>query len=264
MSYTITEIIDTFGIITLNREDKRNALSADLIHDLLESLEFMERNKVRVVILRASAKVKCWSAGHDVSELPTNSTADPLRYSDSLELGIRAIRKFPSPVIAMVHGTVWGGACDMALNCDMIIGDPTCSFAITPAKLGVPYNPSGIMHFLTRIPLHIAKEMFFTAQPLDANRAERVGILNHLVPEEELEKFTYDMARLISSHSSESISVMKEQARIIYDSFPINPETWEYIQELRRKVYQGNQYNEGIQAFLQKRVPNFLDATHNK
>jgi methylmalonyl-CoA decarboxylase len=256
MAYTINEIIDNFGVITLNREEKRNALSADLIYDLVESLDFMERNRVRVVILRASPNVKCWSAGHDVSELP-RTNVDPLRYSDPLELGIRAIRKYPSPVIAMVHGTVWGGACDMTLNCDLIIGDPTCSFAITPAKLGVPYNPSGIMHFLSRIPLNIAKEMFFTALPIAAERAERVGILNHLVPEEELEKFTYDMARNISSHSSESISVMKEQARIIADSFPINPETWEYIQELRRKVYQGHHYYEGIDAFLQKRKPDF-------
>jgi methylmalonyl-CoA decarboxylase len=257
MSYTITEIVDNFGVITLNREDKRNALSSALIHDLIKSLDFMESNKIRVVILRASAKVKCWSAGHDVSELPTNTNADPLRYSDSLELGIRAIRRYPSPVIAMIHGTVWGGACDMALNCDMIIGDPTCSFAITPAKLGVPYNPSGILHFLNRVPLNIAKEMFFTALPIEAERAERVGILNHLVPEAELESFTYDMARHIICQSSESISAMKEQARIIGDSYPINPETWEYIQELRRKVYQGHHYYEGINAFKEKRKPEF-------
>ena len=258
MSYTQTEIIDNFGVITFNREDKRNALSAALIHDLIESFDFMERNKVRVVILRASSRVKCWSAGHDVSELPTNSTADPLRYSDPLELGIRAIRKYPAPVIAMIHGTVWGGACDMAVNCNMIIGDPTCTFAITPAKLGVPYNPSGILHFLNRVPLNIAKEMFFTALPIDAVRAESVGIVNHIVPEAELEAYTYNLARHICQQSSESIAVMKEQARIIADSFPINPETWEYIQELRRKVYQGEQYNEGVRAFLQKRVPNFV------
>ncbi|NWJ97564.1 MAG: methylmalonyl-CoA decarboxylase [Chloroflexi bacterium] len=256
MAYTLTEIIDNFGVITLNREDKRNALSGALIYDLINSLEFMERNKVRVVILRASSRVKCWSAGHDVAELPTTNV-DPLRYSDPLELGIRAIRKYPAPVIAMIHGTVWGGACDIAINCDLIIGDPTCTFAITPAKLGVPYNPSGIMHFLSRVPLNIAKEMFFTALPIEAERAERVGIVNHLVPEAELEKFTYDLARHIGNHSSESIAVMKEQARIIGDSFPINPETWEYIQELRRKVYQGKHYYEGISAFMEKRKPNF-------
>jgi len=257
VKYVIPQIIENFGVITLNREDKRNALSGELIADLIEALTYMEQDKVRAVVLRASKNVKTWSAGHDVAELPRNN-ADPLRWSDPLEEGIRAVRKFPAPVIAMVHGTVWGGACDLAINCDLIIGDSTCSFAITPAKLGVPYNPSGIMHFLTRVQLNIVKEMFFTALPLDASRAERVGILNHLIPEAELEDFTYGLARHIGTLSSHSIAVMKEQARIITDSYPVNPETWEYIQELRRKVYQGHHYNEGIDAFMQKRTPNFV------
>lgn len=248
--------MDKFGIVTLNREDKRNALSAGLIKDLVESLDYLKANNVRAVILRASSEAKTWSAGHDVGELPRNN-ADPLRWSDPLEEGIRAINRFPSPVIAMIHGTVWGGACDLVLNCDMIIGDRTSGFAITPAKLGVPYNPSGIMHFVMRLPLNIVKEMFFTALPLNAERALQVGILNHLVPDAELEDFTYNMVRHICTLSHHSISVIKEQARIIADSFSVNAETWEYIQELRRRVYQGHHYYEGIDAFLEKRTPNF-------
>jgi methylmalonyl-CoA decarboxylase len=249
-------MVDKFGVITLAREEKRNALSHDLIVDLIEALEFMKTNEARAVILRASDSVKTWSAGHDVAELPRNN-ADPLRWSDPLEAGIRAINRFPTPVIAMVHGTVWGGACDLTLNCDLIIGDESCSFAITPAKLGVPYNASGIMHFLMRLPLNVAKEMFFTALPLSAERALQVGILNHLVPSQELESFTYSMAKHICTLSNQSITVIKEQARIIADSLSINPETWEYIQELRRKVYQGDHYYEGISAFLEKRTPDF-------
>ncbi len=256
MNCVKTELIDKFGVITLNRENKRNALCAELITDLVGALDYMKANHVRVVILRASQNAKTWSAGHDVAELPRNN-ADPLRWSDPLEEGIRAINRFPAPVIAMVHNTVWGGACDMVLNCDLIVGDPTSGFAITPAKIGVPYNPSGIMHFLMRLPLHIVKEMFFTALPLSADRALQVGIMNHLVPEEDLEDFTYNMARHICTLSHDSIAVIKEQARIIGDSFSVTTETWEYIQELRRKVYQGNHYHEGIDAFLEKRAPNF-------
>ncbi|NWJ47519.1 MAG: methylmalonyl-CoA decarboxylase [Chloroflexi bacterium] len=257
MSSVHTELVDKFGVITLNREEKRNALSAELISDLVAALDFMKQSNVRAIILRASSKSKTWSAGHDVSELPRNN-ADPLRWSDPLEEGIRAINRFPTPVIAMVHGTVWGGACDLTFNCDLIVGDPTCAFAITPAKLGVPYNPSGIMHFLMRLPLNVVKEMFFTALPLNADRALQVGILNHLVSEDELEAFTYNLATHICTLSHHSISVIKEQARIIADSFSINTETWEYIQELRRRVYQGRHYHEGIEAFLEKRSPNFV------
>ncbi|HEX2913985.1 MAG TPA: methylmalonyl-CoA decarboxylase [Chloroflexia bacterium] len=257
MRYVRTEVIEQFGVVTLNREDKRNALSHDLIVDLIEGLEELKQARVRAVVLRASNNVKVWSAGHDVAELPRNCKADPLRYSDPLEEGIRALRRFPAPIIAMIHGTVWGGACDLVLNCDLIVGDTTSSFAITPAKLGVPYNPSGILHFINRVPLNVAKEMFFTAQALDAERALHVNILNHLLPVEELEEYTYNMARRISTLSPCSITVMKEQMRIITDSFPSNPETWEYIQELRRKVYQSNDYEEGVSAFLEKRSANF-------
>lgn len=252
-----TELVGKYGVLTLNRDDKRNALSAELIKDLIDGLEYLKANQIRAVVLRASNQAKTWSAGHDISELPRNN-ADPLRWSDPLEAGIRAINRFPAPIIAMVHNMVWGGACDLVLNCDLIVGDPTCAFAITPAKLGVPYNPSGIMHFLMRLPLHIAKEMFFTALPLNAERALQVGILNHLVPEAELEDFTYGLARHITTLSYQSISVIKEQTRIIADSFSVNTETWEYIQELRRRVYQGKHYSEGIEAFLQKRSPNFV------
>jgi methylmalonyl-CoA decarboxylase len=250
-------VVEHFGVITLNREEKRNALGAELINDLVESLNYLKSQHIRALILRASSTSKTWSAGHDVVELPRNN-ADPLRWSDPLEEGIRAINRFPAPVIAMVHGTVWGGACDIILNCDLVVGDNTCGFAITPAKLGVPYNASGIMHFVMRLPLNVVKEMFFTALPLSAERALQVGILNHLKPENELEEYTYSLARHISTLSHQSIAVIKEQTRIIADSFAINPETWEYIQELRRKVYQGNHYYEGIEAFLEKRTPNFI------
>ena len=258
MNFVISQIIEQFGVITLNRGDKRNALSRDLIADMITALEELKEQRVRAVIIRAAAEIKVWSAGHDITELPnTKANTDPLRYSDPLESVIRTIRQYPAPIIAMIHGSCWGGACDLALNCDIIIGDPTCAFAITPAKLGIPYNPSGILHFLNRIPMNLAKEMFFSAQPIDALRAEKIGILNHLVPENELESFTYNLARQICAQSSQSISVIKEQFRLISDSYPINPETWEYIQELRRKVYQGADYCEGIEAFLQKREPRF-------
>jgi methylmalonyl-CoA decarboxylase len=65
--------------------------------------------------------------------------------------------------IAMVHGSVWGGACDLIMSCDLVFGDETSAFAITPAKIGVPCNVAGLLNFLSRVPLTIAKEMFFTA-----------------------------------------------------------------------------------------------------
>ena len=76
-----------------------------------------------------------WSAGHDIDELPVRGV-DPLPFADPLEELLRAVRGYPGAVIAMVHGTVWGGACDLVLNCDLVVGDETAAFAVTPARLG--------------------------------------------------------------------------------------------------------------------------------
>ena len=80
-------------------------------------------------------------------ELPTNGR-DPLTYDDPVRRVIRMIELFPAPVIAMVEGSVWGGACELVMSCDMIVASDDSTFAVTPAKLGMPYNISGVQNFL--------------------------------------------------------------------------------------------------------------------
>ncbi len=88
---------------------------------------------MRAVVLRAKPGVKIWSAGHDVDELPEGHR-DPLGWSDPLRRLIRAIEKHPAPVIAMIEGGVWGGACEAAMACDIVIAAPNATFALTPAN----------------------------------------------------------------------------------------------------------------------------------
>ena len=113
---------------------------------------------------------KVWSAGYDVREFPQPGR-DPLTYDEPLEQAIRAIQRCPAPVIAMLEGGVWGGACELAFVCDILIGTENTSFAITPARLGIPYNLTGILHVLNKIGMSLAREMFCTAQPVKAERA---------------------------------------------------------------------------------------------
>ncbi|MDD2901640.1 MAG: methylmalonyl-CoA decarboxylase [Syntrophales bacterium] len=256
MEFILKERQEDIGIITLNRDRKRNALGKSLINELIRALNDLLQHRARVVILRANPGAKVWSAGFDVTELP-QSGRDPLSYYDPLETAIRAIQRCPAPVIAMMEGSVWGGACELALVCDLLIGTPNTSFAITPAKIGIPYNPSGILHVLTVLGMAVAKEMFFTAQPLSAERALALGVLNHLVPPEELEPFTLKLARQIAANSPTSIGVIKEQLRLLGNAMPLSPETFERIQGLRRLVYDSQDYLEGQKAFLEKRKPVF-------
>lgn len=256
MSIVDVEISDNIGIIRLNNSCKRNALSKELVLEVVGTLKEFKERKVAVVILRASDDCSVWSAGHDVKELP-QTHRDPLGYHDSLEELLRAVQRYPGPVVAMVHGSVWGGACDLVMTCDIVIGDETSTFAITPTKLGLPYNASGILHFINRLGLNIAKEMFFSADPVTAERAERVGILNHLVPSEKLLDFTLDLAKRMASRSALAVSVIKEQFNLLAGAHPIAPDVFERIQGLRRQVYDSHDYEEGVRSFLEKRPPVF-------
>src|SRR5262249_22238522 len=162
--FTLSRLTDSIGTVTLNQPAKRNALSHAMVEELIAALSNFAKDGARVVIIRAAQDVRVWSAGHDIDELPQGT--DPLQYSDPLERLLRAIAEFPGPVIAMVHGSVWGGATDMVLSCDLVVGDETSSFAITPANLGLAYNTVGLLHFMWRLPLNMVKEMFFTAAPI--------------------------------------------------------------------------------------------------
>lgn len=243
--------------ITFNHPETRNSLSRQVLEDMLRAIEaFSADPEVRVLVLRAPQGAKVWSSGFNIHDLPV-SGRDPLSYNDPLECVLRAVQRFHSPVIAMIEGSVWGGACDLSFVCDIAIGCPSSSFAITPAKLGLPYNISGVMHFFNIVGPRIAREMFYTAEPISAERALHVGILNHLVSTEELEPFTYDLARRIAANAPLANRVMKEQMRLLADSYPLRTETFEYVQGLRRLVYDSSDYQEGKDAFLEKRKPVF-------
>jgi len=216
----------------------------------------MKAEAMQVVILRAAKGVKVFSAGHDVKELPTNGR-DPLTYNDPLRHAVRTIEQHPAPVIAMVEGQVWGGACELVMACDLVVAAHGCQFALTPAKLGVPYNLSGTLNFLKVAGIHLVKEMLFTAQPITAERLAASGVINYVVPQPELESFTLDMAKRITETSPLVHRILKEEVRVLANAHPLNPESYERIQALRREVYDSSDYQEGIRAFLEKRKPVF-------
>lgn len=248
------ELRGEVGVLTLDHDSRRNALSKALLDDLNAGLDEFS-GKARAVILRARPDVKVWSAGHDIGELRSN--ADPLGYEDPLEYTLRAIRDFSAPVIAMVQGSVWGGAVDLVLSCDMVVADETASFAITPVNIGLPYNTTGLLHFMGRVPLNVIKEMFFTAAPVKSNDAIRWGIVNHLLATTELEAFSFNLAETIVAKAPLAVAVIKKQLKILSDYQPIAAQIFEQMEAMRREVYESADFQEGIDAFLKKRKPVF-------
>lgn len=252
----IIDIADSIGTITLDRESRRNALCEEMVQAFVAALASFTAAGVRCVVFRAKPGSKVWSAGHDIDELPA-AGLDPLAWRDPLRKLVREIETFSAPVIAMIEGSVWGGACETVFACDLILAATDATFAATPAKLNVPYNVGGLLTFLNAANLRIGKEMLFTADPIAAERLCSLGIINQVVDRAELEEHTYAMACRIAANAPLSISVMKEQLRILAGAHTMSPEDFERIQGLRRVVYNSADYAEGIRAFKEKRKPVF-------
>lgn len=259
MSYQYVNvlIVNQVGIIEFNHTRKLNALSKVFIDDLLQALHDLNHADIRCIILRAPEGSKVFSAGHDIHELPTGRR-DPLSYDDPLRQITRTIQKYPKPIISMVEGSVWGGAFEMIMSSDIIVACNTSTFSMTPVNLGVPYNLVGIHNLIRDAGFHIVKEMIFSATPISAERALSVGILNHVVEADELEEFTLKLAHTIAVKAPLAIAVIKEEIRVLGEAHTMNSDEFERIQGMRRAVYDSEDYCEGINAFMEKRKPNFL------
>lgn len=253
-----TEIKDKICFIEMQDVKHLNCLSEELCTEMREALDNAYKNECVGVVIKSQINHGVWSAGHNIKELPTDGH-DPLAYNVAMEKLLRKVQDLPIPVIAYVEGTVWGGACDLCLSCDMIVAVDTATFAITPAKIGIPYNASGIMHFINQLGINKAREMFFTGMPIQAADALNVGLLNAIAPIEELpqlleERFLNPLRR----NSVLSISAIKRQFRILSRAATvISSESFEKINSFRDKVYRGADYAEGINAFLEKRTPQY-------
>jgi methylmalonyl-CoA decarboxylase len=157
----------------------------------------------------------------------------------------------------MVEGSVWGGACDLCFSSDIVLAAEESTFAMTPAKIGIPYNASGLIHFTNLIGVNKAKEMFFTAEPVPVSDAWNNGFVNHVLPADELEAFTMKMAQTIATNAPLAVRSLKAEFRLLSRGHSIDAETAEEIQAIRRQVYDSEDYAEGVRAFKEKRRPQF-------
>ena len=252
---TVNRVDERSARLVFSNPTQRNALSAQLLTALDESLVALASQRIPVVILGSEVGQSVWSAGHDIRELQHDR--DPIAYGKPLEKVLRRIRAYPGVVIALVSGSVWGGAVDLVMSCDMVVADRSASFAMTPVNIGLPYTTSGLLRFFNNLPIHVLKEMFFTAQKLDAQRAERFGLVNRLVDTDVLEATALELANGIASKAPLAVAAVKEQLRILEDLQPIPVQAMEQIAELRRQACESADFGEGLAAFAERRPAAF-------
>ena len=256
MTQVNVSIESAIGTLEMSNDAKRNSLSRGFLSELSDGFEECRQRGARVVILRARRGSTVWSAGHDVEELPERGI-DPLGPNDPLPRFTRLIEEFPAPVIASVEGTVWGGACQVAFTCDLVIATAGSTFALTPARLGVPYHLSGLATFVHCLGPQVAREMAFTGQPLSAERLHDLGVVNRIVTAAELETVTHSVAAEIAGNAPLAISSMKQQIHALVTEHAVSAESLGRIEASRRVAYSSNDYVEGIAAFKSRRRPRF-------
>lgn len=238
--------------VTLRRTDKLNSLNAEMIAELGAALR-RGAHEARVVVLRAEPGVKVFSAGHDISDVPVGVAA--AAWENPVEEVIAGVPRLPVPVIAAVEGTVWGAACNLVVACDLVVACENSSFAITPAKLGVPYFSAGVSIFARSLPLHVVKSMFFTAQPLSAIDAARYGMVHEVVADEPaLSASVAALAERVASLAPLTIESVKAELAALDPFAGVSPQQ---TATLRERAWHSDDVKEGVAAFQERRAPNF-------
>ncbi len=196
--------------ISFNRPEVLNAQNRQLVEDFLAALKAAEADsEVKVVIVKGEGRAFC--SGDDLAEDHTIlSMEDGFRIIKTLQDTTRAIMGIPKPVIASIHGYALGAGCEWALNCDIRIAAEGTKFGFPEARVGATVTNAGTKLLPLSVGLARAKEMVFTTEFIDATQAEQWGLINRVVPLENLEKTVIEMAEKIAQNSTFSIALSKK------------------------------------------------------
>ena len=251
----IVEISDYVALIRLNRPDALNALNSGLLSELTSALADADRNdKVRCIVITGSEKA--FAAGADIREMSQKTFADV--YEEDLFTGpteaILAIRK---PIIAAVSGYALGGGCELAMACDFIICADTAKFGQPEINLGVIAGIGGTQRLTRFVGKSKSMEMHLTGRFMDATEAERAGLVSRVVPATKLIPDVMAVARKIAEKSQIAVIAAKESVNRAYET--TLSEGLLFERRNFQALFATEDQKEGMNAFLEKREPQFRD-----
>ncbi len=244
-------------VLTINNEQKRNVLSKEIllnIHGVLDELK--TDPEIRCIIITGAGE-KAFSSGYDINSIGENDMLRDYEQGHPLVLALRSVERYPYPVIAMINVHAFGAGLELAVTCDIRVCSENAKLGMPPSRLGVAYNYTGIRKFLNLIGTGNTKEMFLTGNPVDSRRAERIGLVNHTVKKEELEKFTLDLANTLSDNAPLSMESVKTVINTWQDNQELSDSGSEAVRSIIEKVQNSDDYKEGQRAFREKRKPLF-------
>lgn len=248
--HLIYDVEGPLALVTMNRPERRNALSLALMQELIHCLDAIGNSGARVVILKAAGSVFC--AGHDLSEMPGGTVNEYRRLFDVCTELMTKLQAIPQPVIAQVHGVATAAGCQLVATCDLAIAAENAWFATPGVKIGL-FCTTPMVALTRAIGRKRAMEMLLTGKPVAAAMAAEWGLVNRAVPQEQLDAAVRDLANQIAGSSSLTIGLGKQAfyAQIDLDQ----PKAYAYAKEVMSMNSLAADAQEGISAFLEKRAP---------
>jgi enoyl-CoA hydratase len=256
----ISRRADGIGRLIFNNPEKRNAVSLDMWQAVEEALEaFAADDEVRVVVL-SGAGDKAFVSGADISKFADErASAEAVRaYNATTARMYAKLNEFPKPTIAEITGVCVGGGTALAVCCDLRICGESSRFGIPAAKLGLGYGFPGLQRLVNLIGPAFAKEMFFTARLFAAAEAYDMGLVNRVLPDDQVAPYVADYARTITGNAPLTVGAVKA----IIGEVLKDPATRDLArcEELVRACFASRDYVEGRKAFMEKRPPRFIGA----
>jgi enoyl-CoA hydratase/carnithine racemase len=248
--YLLSAREGSLAVITLNRPERRNAMSLDLMLELIACLDEIGSNsQVRAVILAAAGKV--YSSGHDLNELVGGTIAEYRRLFDVCTQLMAKMQSIPQPVIAQVQGIATAAGCQLVATCDLAVASAEAQFATPGVKNGL-FCSTPMVALTRAVGRKRAMEMLLTGKLVDAQNAMAWGLVNRVVPAAGLEAETRKLACQIAEASPLTISIGKQAyyAQIELDQ----PRAYAYAKEVMSMNAAAFDAQEGITAFLEKRA----------
>ena len=252
----LDEPAEAVARLTLNNPEKRNPLDHEVLDAIASTLpRLADGIETRCVVITGAGRA--FSAGYDIGAIPDQSferDAEAL-VAHPFHAAMEAVSAHPYPVVAAINGHALGGGLELAVRCDLRVCAAGAKLGMPPAKLGLIYGHTGLERFIDVIGVAFTKELFLTGRVVDAARAERIGLVNEVVAEDELERTALALASEIAANAPLSMTGNKHAIETLARFPRLTPEQERELIELRESCFASEDFREGVRAFGEKRKP---------
>lgn len=248
----LTKLEDGVLVITINRDERRNAIDPETSAEMEEILNAAEDDmSVRAIVITGAGS-RSFCSGEDLAAYDDNGTCQTIMAHGFAGITERISAK---PIIAACNGTAVAGGLEIALACDIIVASEEARFGLSEVKVGFLATSGGLIRLPNIIPRKVATEMVLTGKLISAQRAYEVGLVNHVVPKNEVLEKALELAKLIAKNAPLSLKLSKQIFHVATQSSFEDAQRfcnvcWDYIEKTEDAI-------EGPKAFLEKREPNW-------